>query len=252
VLDDAFTADATARGAGRPTYSAILVTGDLVQDDRSGYLRFKSILGNLQKPVLCVPGNHDEPERCVASLSEAPFQYCGVRNIARGSSSCWIVTIRGTSAAGSRRASLPDSTPLSRKSPAHALVCLHHHPGRDGQPWLDGIGLAMRGVLARHRCAPHVRGIVWGHVPPGLRRRAQRRASVRHTLDGRAISAAQRSLRASTPAARVPPFRLLADGTIHSEVRWISPPLSPGSGTHRVRAGTPAVLRVVRACLRWR
>ena len=45
-----------------PDYAAILVTGDLVQDDPSGYLRFRSIFGNCPKPVLCIPGNHDEPE----------------------------------------------------------------------------------------------------------------------------------------------------------------------------------------------
>jgi Icc protein len=44
VLDDAF-----ARVAN---YAAVLVTGDLVQDDPSGYLRFRSMFGNLQKPVL--------------------------------------------------------------------------------------------------------------------------------------------------------------------------------------------------------
>jgi Icc protein len=32
-------------------YAAILVTGDLVQDDPSGYLRFKSILGDQKVPV---------------------------------------------------------------------------------------------------------------------------------------------------------------------------------------------------------
>jgi 3',5'-cyclic-AMP phosphodiesterase len=53
VLDDAF--------ARVPDYAAMLVTGDLVQDDTSGYLRFRSIFGSLTKPVLCIPGNHDEP-----------------------------------------------------------------------------------------------------------------------------------------------------------------------------------------------
>src|SRR6202041_1907471 len=69
VLDDAF--------ARVPDYAAVLVTGDLVQDDPSGYLRFRSIFGNLQRPVLCIPGNHDEPEAMRRELAGAPFQYCG-------------------------------------------------------------------------------------------------------------------------------------------------------------------------------
>ena len=32
-----------------PDYEAVLVTGDLVQDDPSGYLRFRSIFGNFDK-----------------------------------------------------------------------------------------------------------------------------------------------------------------------------------------------------------
>src|SRR5260370_16708425 len=53
VLEDAF--------ARVPDYSAVLVTGDLVQDDTSGYLRFRSIFAHLNKPVLSIPANHDEP-----------------------------------------------------------------------------------------------------------------------------------------------------------------------------------------------
>ena len=54
TLDDAFSR--------APNYEAVLVTGDLVQDDKSGYLRFRSFFGSIKKPVLCIPGNHDEPE----------------------------------------------------------------------------------------------------------------------------------------------------------------------------------------------
>src|SRR5271165_7222082 len=69
VLDDAF--------ARVPNFSAVLVTGDLVQDDPSGYARFRSIFGGLQEPVLCIPGNHDEPAAMQQALAQAPFQICG-------------------------------------------------------------------------------------------------------------------------------------------------------------------------------
>jgi hypothetical protein len=49
VLDDALCA------RSGPDYSAMLVTGDLVQDDPSGYLRFKSIFGNLQNRCSAFP-----------------------------------------------------------------------------------------------------------------------------------------------------------------------------------------------------
>ena len=41
----------------------MFVTGDLVQDDASGYLRFRSIFGNLEKPVLCIPGQSRRARR---------------------------------------------------------------------------------------------------------------------------------------------------------------------------------------------
>ena len=38
---------------------AILVTGDLVQDDPGGYEHFRRVFARFGKPVLCIPGNHD-------------------------------------------------------------------------------------------------------------------------------------------------------------------------------------------------
>src|ERR1700693_4999990 len=69
VLDDAF--------ARVPAHSAVLGTGGFGQDAPSGYLRFRSIFGNLKKPVLCIPGNHDEPASMQRELNAAPFQICG-------------------------------------------------------------------------------------------------------------------------------------------------------------------------------
>src|ERR1700678_3558070 len=69
VLDDAF--------ARVPDYAAMLVTGDLVQDAGSGYLRHRSIFGNIKKPVLCIPGNRDEPEATPRELKGTWFQICG-------------------------------------------------------------------------------------------------------------------------------------------------------------------------------
>jgi len=153
VLDEALSRDAN--------YAAILVTGDLVQDDASGYLRFKSILGNLRKPVLCVPGNHDEPDAMRLSLATNRFSTAVRANSAVGISSCWTATIRGMWRTACReRTRTPDEA--LKNSPAHALVCLHHHPVAMGSRWLDGIGLANAAefwrVIDSHS---HVRGVVW-------------------------------------------------------------------------------------------
>src|SRR5512146_818951 len=55
--------EATLANAQRRDWppDAVLVTGDLVQDDPAGYAHFRRILGGLQLPVLCLPGTHDDP-----------------------------------------------------------------------------------------------------------------------------------------------------------------------------------------------
>ena len=91
TLDEAF--------ARVPNYQAVLVTGDLVQDDKSGYLRFRSFFGNLKKPVLCIPGNHDEPETMRERTRAASRSRFAARTrSAIGISSCSTATIPATSA----------------------------------------------------------------------------------------------------------------------------------------------------------
>ena len=84
----------TTHSRAVPDYAAVLVTGDLVQDDVSGYLRFRSIFGNLKKPVLCVPGNHDEPEAMRKELERRRSSFADRTKSTAGSSSCSTATIR--------------------------------------------------------------------------------------------------------------------------------------------------------------
>jgi Icc protein len=216
ALDDAF-----AQGID---YSAVLVTGDLVQDDPSGYLRFKSIFGSLQKPVLCIPGNHDEPDVMRQALAQAPFQYCGIRDMG-----AWRFIMLDSYDPGHVGGRLLPSE-LQRldralaETPTHALVCLHHHPVAMGSRWLDTIGLANAeefwSVIDAH---PQVRGILWGHVhqPYDGERRGVR-------LLGTPSTGAQFLPLSDRYAvdSRPPAYRRLElhpDGRIDSAVRWVEP-----------------------------
>ena len=40
---------------------AVLVTGDLVHDEMQAYAHFRRVFEEIGKPVLCIPGNHDDP-----------------------------------------------------------------------------------------------------------------------------------------------------------------------------------------------
>src|SRR5690242_18977990 len=60
---------------------AILVSGDLVQDDAGGYPHFRRIFSRFGKPVLCVPGNHELVPEMRAALDGAPFVRDGPADI---------------------------------------------------------------------------------------------------------------------------------------------------------------------------
>ena len=214
VLDDAF--------ARVPDYSAVLVTGDLVQDDSSGYLRFRSIFGNLKKPVLCIPGNHDEPDAMRRELKGAPFQICGSHEadgwqfVMLDSYDPGHVGGRLTPAELARL----DSTLAD--SPKHAMVCLHHHPITMGSRWLDTVGLAEPDafwrVIDSH---PHVRAVVWGHVHQVYDgQRGDVRLFATPSTGAQFLPKSDRYAVDSRPPA-YRQFDLHSDGRIDTTVHWI-------------------------------
>ncbi|MGH8296630.1 MAG: 3',5'-cyclic-AMP phosphodiesterase [Steroidobacteraceae bacterium] len=145
---------------------AVLMTGDLVQDDPAGYAHFRRVFEALRLPVLCLPGNHDEPEAMRRELDSAPFVIGGAVDLG-----LWRIVLLDSSIPGSAAGRLSADnlamlqSALSAAPQRHALVCLHHHPVPMGSRWLDRVGLQNAGefldIIDRHS---NVRGIVWGHV----------------------------------------------------------------------------------------
>jgi Icc protein len=214
-------ADAYAEGTA---YSAIVVTGDVVQDDPSGYLRFKSLLGSYATPVLCIPGNHDEPEAMRASLAEPPFAYCGTHQLGT-----WQIVMLNSYDPGhvGGRLSFAELTRLDTAlsvSPLHTLVCLHHHPIAIGSRWLDGIGLANAEdfwrVIDAH---PQVRAIAWGHVHQAYdgARNGVKLLGTPSTCAKFLPHSERYALDGSPPAYRR--MTLHDTGVIDTHVRWIQP-----------------------------
>jgi len=214
VLDDAF--------ARVPDYRAVLVTGDLVQDDKSGYLRFRSLFGALTKPVLCIPGNHDEPEAMRQELAAAPFEICGAHEIGD-----WHFIMLDSFDPGHVGGRLIQSE-LARldaalaRSPKHAMVCLHHHPIAMGSRWLDSVGLADPGefwrIIETHA---HVRAVVWGHVHQNYDgKRGDVRLFATPSTGAQFLPHSDRyAVDSRPPAYRT--FELHADGRIETSVHWV-------------------------------
>ena len=214
VLDAAF--------ARVPDYAAVLVTGDLVQDDSSGYLRFRSFFGALTKPVLCIPGNHDEPDAMRRELNGAPFQICGTHEVDGWQFIMLDSYDQGHVGGRLSAAELERLDAALRRSPRHAMVCLHHHPVSMGSRWLDTVGLAepeaFWRVIDAHR---HVRAVVWGHVHQVYDgRRGDVRLFATPSTGAQFLPLSDRyAVDTRPPAYR--PFELHADGRIDSEIRWV-------------------------------
>jgi Icc protein len=145
---------------------AILATGDLVQDDPGGYAHFRREFAALGKPVLCIPGNHDDLRAMHAELSQPPFQLGGTYD-----AGAWRIILLDSTVPGETGGALSEATlqlldqALASSLHPHALVCLHHHPIPMKSRWLDTVGLENPGdffeVLGRHS---QVRGVLFGHV----------------------------------------------------------------------------------------
>jgi 3',5'-cyclic-AMP phosphodiesterase len=212
-------ADAIARV---PDYEAMLVTGDLVQDDKTGYLRFRSFFGGIKKPVLCIPGNHDEPEAMRKELAGAPFEICGTHTIGD-----WVFVMLDSYDPGHVGGRLTKNE-LARLdnalagSPKHAMVCLHHHPIPMGSRWLDGVGLAEAHEFWRIiEAHTNVRAVVWGHVHQAFEgKRGDVSLFATPSTGAQFLPKSDRYAVDSRPPA-YRSFELHADGRIDSEVHWV-------------------------------
>ena len=147
---------------------AILVTGDIADDGcRPTYERFFSLMSGHGVPVLCTPGNHEEPVVAASVLDAPPLQLCGSATLGN-----WRLVLLSSHVPGDDSGWLADHEierldhELAAAAGQHVMVCMHHHPLPVGSPWLDGVGLRnaadLHAILARHR--RNARGVLFGHV----------------------------------------------------------------------------------------
>jgi len=201
----------------------ILLTGDLVQDDPSGYALIRHVFGSSPVPVLCLAGNHDLPDHMRAELRGEPFTTGGEVEFGR-----WLIVLLDTwvehSAAGrigeAQLAHLRDVLRSHRNH--HVLLCLHHHPIQMRSEWLDRVGLEDADeFLAIVRTHSNVRGVLWGHVHQSLDSfiSGVRFMASPATCAQFLPNSDEFAIDSRPPGYRV--LELLPDGTIATEVIWL-------------------------------
>ncbi len=204
---------------------AVLVTGDIVQDDAGGYAHFRRLFSTLGVPVLCLPGNHDEPETLRRELSSKPFVADGFVDMG-----AWRIVLLDSCLPGSARGRLAAralaglDAALASAAGRHVLVCLHHHPVAMSSRWLDQVGLENADeFFATIDCHRNVRAIVWGHVHQnfdGLRKNVRLLATP-STCAQFAPRTDEFAVDARPPAYRT--LELHPDGTLMTDVVWVDP-----------------------------
>jgi 3',5'-cyclic-AMP phosphodiesterase len=213
---------AHARGRDWPP-DAVLVTGDLVQDDPHGYVHFRRLFGALGLPVLCLPGNHDEPAAMRRELAGKPFALGGFVDLGR-----WRIVLLDSCIPGSASGALSAQelenleAALATAGARHCMVCLHHHPVAMGSRWLDHVGLTNAAeflhTIDAHR---NVRAIVWGHVHQAYDalRKGVRLLATPSTCAQFLPHADDFAVDRKPPAYRT--LELRPDGSLVTEVVWV-------------------------------
>jgi Icc protein len=202
---------------------AIVVTGDLVQDDPGGYQHFRTEFSRLGKPVLCVPGNHDDLPAMRAALSLPPFQLGGTYDAGN-----WRTILLDSTIAGETGGALNGETlvfleaALAAAAGRHVLVCLHHHPLPMRSRWLDTVGLANADELfALLKRFDSVRGVLFGHVHQALDTQWQglRMIATPSTCSQFKPLSDEFAVDNQPPAWRT--LALHADGRLETTLRWL-------------------------------
>jgi Icc protein len=209
--------------AHRSPWDALLLTGDLVQDDAAGYERVRELFGDSDVPAYCVPGNHDVLPAMRSALAEPPFQVGGHALIGR-----WQLVMLDSCLAGSASGRVTAAelerlgATLTDHPDRYALVCLHHHPIPMGSRWLDRVGLEngdeLLRVIDRH---PQVRVLLWGHVHQAY---DGRRGHVRMLATPSTCAQFKPGEDGFALDARPPGYRWLdlhADGRVETGVEWV-------------------------------
>lgn len=207
-----------------PAVRALLLTGDLVQDDAAAYPRLRTRFAGAGVPVHCLPGNHDEPAALRRALDGAPFTHDFATRYGP-----WLLAMLDTTMPGRAGGHLAEAalarlgTTLAHHADAHVLVCLHHHPVPHCSRWLDALMLDnaadLFAVLERHA---GVRGLLWGHVHQDL---DLRRGGWRLLATPSTCMQFAPGTDVFTIDDRPPAYRWLvlgADGGIDTGIEWVT------------------------------
>ncbi len=149
------------------SFDLVVASGDLAHDgSEAAYLQVREKLGQLEIPVYCLAGNHDERDAIRKHLDGENF-HCVRSKVSGGWQLVFLdSTVKGEDGGHLDVAELEAlSQALDKHPDLPTVVWLHHQPVSMGSRWLDTMAVDnpddFFAIIDRH---PQVRAIVWGHV----------------------------------------------------------------------------------------
>jgi Icc protein len=205
---------------------AMLLTGDIADDGSGGAYRFvRDALAGAAFPVLCIPGNHDDPDTLREVLDGAPFRCSGAVPL----DPAWTVELLDSHLPGEVAGTLTDASrrqlAAMRDSPDERfrLLAVHHPPVALGSAWLDECALRAPDALLDHVDADErVRAVIWGHAHQAFERSRGRVRMLGCPSTGRQFLPA--SAEFAIDEGRPPGYRRLGlhrDGRVETAVQWL-------------------------------
>jgi Icc protein len=151
----------------RPTPDFFLLTGDASQDGtEESYLKLKRILHPLNRPVFCLPGNHDHPARMSRLFKNGRVRF--MRDLTwRDWRIILLNSARPPDPGGFlHRRELERLERTSAGEPQkNILISLHHNPVPVKSKWMDRMMVKNNKLFARIiKNRKNLRGVVFGHV----------------------------------------------------------------------------------------
>ena len=148
-------------------YDALVLTGDLAMDGSlDAYVYLTEALAVEDAPVLCLPGNHDDPAQLIASglSSGLTAPHCMMLD-------GWRVLLLSTWVAGHAYGAIEPSQiewlnqSLAAQHDGFDAVFLHHQAVPIGSPWMDAMGLVNPAAFwSTIKAHGGVRLVAFGHV----------------------------------------------------------------------------------------
>jgi len=148
-------------------FDMVIHSGDLTQDyARLSYIRVAEMVSQLNAPIYCVPGNHDDPK-----LMADVYPHERMMNDKHILHKTWQIILLDSHKHHAVYGYLADKELahlehcLSSYPNHHALIVFHHQPMPVGSRWLDELGLQNADdfwkLVTRFK---NVKTVLFGHV----------------------------------------------------------------------------------------